>query len=80
MAENMGSSSYGEVYRGRDLQIGERVSSKMKSMDARHPCLYHEYTVYGAIPHTTGIPKVRWIGTGRGSSYGLSRPNPGRVI
>ena len=37
LGRKIGSGSYGEVYRGRDLQTGERVAIKMENVDARHP-------------------------------------------
>jgi casein kinase I family protein HRR25 len=56
------SGSFGNVYKGRDLETSESVAFKMEPMDAKHPRLRYEAKLYQSFSESFGVPSFRWFG------------------
>ena len=63
VVEKLGSGSFGEVYKGIDVETEENAAIKMERKDAKHPQLFHDSKIYEHIPEGMGIPNIRWRGT-----------------
>ncbi|CAK77898.1 unnamed protein product (macronuclear) [Paramecium tetraurelia] len=57
----LGSGSFGEVFKGVNMETNEIVAIKLESQEAQMPQIKHEFQILSAI-QGNGIPKVHWFG------------------
>ncbi|CAD8153467.1 unnamed protein product [Paramecium pentaurelia] len=57
----LGSGSFGEVFKGINIETNEIVAIKWESQEAQMPQIKHEFSILSAI-QGNGIPKVYWFG------------------
>ncbi|KAE8681761.1 Casein kinase I isoform epsilon [Hibiscus syriacus] len=62
LGRKIGSGSFGELYLGVNVQIGEEVAVKLESVKTRHPQLHYESKLYMLLQGGTGIPHLKWFG------------------
>ncbi|KAI3742685.1 hypothetical protein L1987_60378 [Smallanthus sonchifolius] len=62
LGRKIGSGSFGELYLGVNVQIGEEVAIKLESVKTRHPQLHYESKIYRLLQGGTGIPNLKWFG------------------
>jgi len=65
IGQKIGSGSFGEIYRGTNIQTGEQVAIKLEPVKTRHPQLLYEsrlYKILNSGGNAVGIPNVRWYG------------------
>lgn len=63
IGRKIGSGSFGDIYLGTNIILGEEVAIKLENTKAKHPQLEYEAKVYKALSGGVGIPFVRWYGT-----------------
>ncbi|CAD8058209.1 unnamed protein product [Paramecium primaurelia] len=57
----LGSGSFGEVFKGINIETNEIVAIKWESQEAQMPQIKHEFSILSEI-QGNGIPKVYWFG------------------
>lgn len=65
IGQKIGSGSFGEIYRGTNIQTGEPVAIKLEQIKTRHPQLTFEarfYRLLNAGGGAVGIPTVMYHG------------------
>ncbi|GAV82992.1 Pkinase domain-containing protein [Cephalotus follicularis] len=62
IGRKIGAGSFGELYRGVNLQNGEEVAIKLESVKTKHPQLHYESKLYMLLQGGTGIPHLKWFG------------------
>jgi casein kinase 1 len=65
IGQKIGSGSFGDIYRGTNIQTGEPVAIKLEPVKTRHPQLLYEarlYKILNAGGCAVGIPSVWWYG------------------
>ncbi|XP_028547448.1 LOW QUALITY PROTEIN: casein kinase 1 [Dendrobium catenatum] len=62
LGRKIGSGSFGEIYRGVNIQTGEEVAIKLESVKSKHPQLQYESKLYMLLQGGTGIPNLKWFG------------------
>lgn len=62
LGRKIGSGSFGDIYLGTDVNIGNEVAIKLESTKSRHPQLAYEYKVYRILAGGVGVPIVKWFG------------------
>ncbi|TFK59851.1 kinase-like protein [Pluteus cervinus] len=63
LGKRIGSGSFGIIYLGTDVISGEEVAIKLEPVEAKHPQLKYESSVYRILAGGFGVPLVRWFGT-----------------
>jgi casein kinase I family protein HRR25 len=58
----IGAGSFGDIYKGRDLETNESVAIKMEAIDAKNPQLRYEAKLYRTFAGSFGVPSVHWFG------------------
>jgi len=58
LGDKLGSGSFGEIYRGVNVDTGEKVAIKLESVHSRHAQLKYEWKVYRYLKGGKGIPNV----------------------
>jgi len=58
----LGSGSFGDIYKGRDLKTSEPVAMKIEATTAKNPQLRYEAKLYHTFAGSYGVPNVRWFG------------------
>ncbi|KAF8868709.1 kinase-like protein [Infundibulicybe gibba] len=66
LQRKIASGSFGDVYHAKNVISGGEFAVKLEPVDTDLPKLWHEWKVYKALGHGTGMPHVRWYGTDRG--------------
>jgi len=61
----IGSGSFGEIYRAKDVSQLELpdVAIKLEKADSPHKLLKFEHSVYSKMQLSVGIPRVMWFGS-----------------
>ena len=66
VGQKIGSGSFGDIYRGTNIQTGEPVAVKLEPVKTRHPQLLYEARLYKILASgggsVVGIPNVWWYG------------------
>lgn len=65
IGQKIGSGSFGDIYRGTNIQTGEPVAIKLEPVKTRHPQLLYEARLYKILNTggtAVGIPNVWWYG------------------
>ncbi len=65
IGQKIGSGSFGDIYRGTNIQTGEPVAIKLEPVKTRHPQLLYEARLYKILNSggcTVGVPNVWWYG------------------
>jgi casein kinase 1 len=62
IGRKIGSGSFGDVYKGTNVQNGEEVGIKLESVKSEHPQLMFEAKLYKNLAGGVGIPSVHWYG------------------
>jgi len=62
LGRKIGSGSFGEIYKGVNIQTNEEVGVKLENVKTNHPQLLYEAKVYRIVQGGTGIPNIRWSG------------------
>ncbi|KAM3127013.1 hypothetical protein pb186bvf_020892 [Paramecium bursaria] len=57
----IGRGSFGEVFKGQNIDTGDYVAVKLEPQDAVMPQLKHEYQLLNQL-QGPGIPKIYWFG------------------
>ncbi|KAM1618123.1 hypothetical protein ACFX1R_018315 [Malus domestica] len=63
LVRKIGSGSFGQVYRGSNIQTNEEVAIKLESAKTRHPQLLYESKFYKILHGGPGVPNVRSFGS-----------------
>lgn len=56
--KKLGSGSFGEIYYGMNVKLGEEVAIKLESNKAKHPQLFYESQLYIALK---GGRKINYV-------------------
>lgn len=62
LGNKLGSGSYGDVYRSRNVITNQQAAIKLE-VKKKHKRLFHEVEMYDELKGGHGIPSVRWHGT-----------------
>eukprot|EP01086_Lenisia_limosa_P001195 TRINITY_DN121_c0_g1_i1.p1 TRINITY_DN121_c0_g1~~TRINITY_DN121_c0_g1_i1.p1 ORF type:complete len:360 (+),score=87.60 TRINITY_DN121_c0_g1_i1:97-1176(+) len=62
LGRRIGQGSFGEIFRGTDMNTSEQVAVKVEGLKTRHPQLYFEYKIYKFLAGGIGIPHIKWFG------------------
>lgn len=65
IGNKIGSGSFGEIFRGTNIQTGENVAIKLEHVRTRHPQLNYEVRMYRILCYgggAVGIPKMYYSG------------------
>ncbi|XP_071724833.1 uncharacterized protein [Rutidosis leptorrhynchoides] len=62
LGRKIGAGSFGELYRGVNIQNGEEVGVKLEPVKTKHPQLHYESKVYMILQGGMGIPTLKWYG------------------
>jgi casein kinase 1 len=65
IGQKIGAGSFGDIYRGTNIQTGEPVAIKLEPVKTRHPQLLYEARLYKILNSggvAVGIPCVWWYG------------------
>ncbi|KAL6043271.1 non-specific serine/threonine protein kinase [Balamuthia mandrillaris] len=62
LERKIGSGSFGEIYRGVNVQTDEEVAVKLENVKSKHLQLYYESRLYKVLGGAVGFPYVRWYG------------------
>ncbi|KAH8393134.1 hypothetical protein KR200_003100, partial [Drosophila serrata] len=54
----LGSGSFGDIYKAKCRETGERVAVKLESTKAPRPLILDEYKMYKTVGNGVGIPRV----------------------
>ena len=63
LGAKLGSGSFGDIYKGTDIQHNEEVAIKLEKINSRHPQLIYESKLIKILYGAPGIPQVYWNGT-----------------
>jgi len=69
LLEQIGSGSFGTVYKGRNKRTGEFVAIKMEPISNETKLLKNESAIYQYLQNSPGIPLVRWFGKDKVNYY-----------
>ena len=64
--EKIGAGSFGEIYKGQDMETGGMVAVKLESAVITHPQLQREARIYRLLNREIGISKMYWFGSEKG--------------
>jgi len=67
LGSQLGSGSFGSVYRGKNIRTGEEVAIKMEPRSTG--LLANEARIYRYLMDMPRIPKMRWFGTTHSVSF-----------
>ncbi|CAI9766137.1 unnamed protein product [Fraxinus pennsylvanica] len=62
LGRKIGSGSFGEIYKGTNIQTSEEVAIKLENIKTKHPQLHYESRSYKTLQGGTGIPDLKWFG------------------
>ncbi|KAM7269873.1 hypothetical protein ACFE04_025370 [Oxalis oulophora] len=62
LGRRIGAGSFGELFRGVNIQNGEEVGVKLEPVKTKHPQLHYESKVYMILQGGMGIPTLKWFG------------------
>ena len=60
--EQIGSGSFGTIYKGENIRTNEKVAIKVEPIKNNTKLLKNESIIYHYLTNTTGIPHVKWFG------------------
>ena len=58
LGAKLGSGSFGDIYKGTDIQHNEEVAIKLEKINSRHPQLIYESKLIKILYGAPGIPQV----------------------
>jgi casein kinase 1 len=58
----LGHGSFGDIYRGMNVQTNEEVAIKLELARSKHRQLFYEVKLYKLFQGGVGIPNVHWYG------------------
>lgn len=59
---NIGSGSFGTVYKGANIRTNEKVAIKTEKVDEKYNLLKHEANIYQILKDCKNIPNIKWFG------------------
>ncbi|KAM9457530.1 casein kinase I isoform 1-T1 [Clarias gariepinus] len=62
LGRKIGSGSFGDIYLGTDISVGEEVAIKLECVKTKHPQLHIESKIYKMMQGGVGIPTIKWCG------------------
>ena len=62
LREQIGSGSFGTIYKGENIRTNEKVAIKVEPIQNNTKLLKNESTIYQYLTNTDGIPTVKWFG------------------
>ncbi|KAG7277023.1 hypothetical protein CRUP_001649 [Coryphaenoides rupestris] len=62
LGRKIGSGSFGDIYLGTDISVGEEVAIKLECVKTKHPQLHIESKIYKMMQGGVGIPIIKWCG------------------
>ncbi|KAJ3607838.1 hypothetical protein NHX12_024889 [Muraenolepis orangiensis] len=62
LGRKIGSGSFGDIYLGTDVSVGEEVAIKLECVKTKHPQLHIESKIYKMMQGGVGIPIIKWCG------------------
>ncbi|XP_014064931.1 casein kinase I isoform X2 [Salmo salar] len=62
LGRKIGSGSFGDIYLGTDISVGEEVAIKLECVKTKHPQLHIESKIYKMMQGGVGIPSIKWCG------------------
>lgn len=62
IGQKIGSGSFGEIFKGTNINTAEEVAIKLENVKSRHPQLFYEVKVYKLTAGGIGIPSIKWYG------------------
>ncbi|KAH9465538.1 hypothetical protein Pst134EA_013419 [Puccinia striiformis f. sp. tritici] len=66
LTKQIGSGSFGDLYRAYDIHTGEEVAIKLEKAKKAQSMLVHEANVYRIVGGMMGIPCMKWFGVQNG--------------
>ncbi|TRY87144.1 hypothetical protein DNTS_010213 [Danionella cerebrum] len=62
LGRKIGSGSFGDIYIGTDISVGDEVAIKLECVKTKHPQLHIESKIYKMMQGGVGIPIIKWCG------------------
>jgi len=63
LGRKIGSGSFGDIYLGTNITVGDEVAIKLENGKTKHPQLVYESKIYKLLQGGVGVPNVLWYGT-----------------
>lgn len=67
--EQIGSGSFGSIYKGENIRTRENVAIKVESIKSETKLLKNESIIYQFLSNSPGIPSVKWFGKDTNNYY-----------
>lgn len=62
LLEQIGSGSFGSIFKGQNIRTRENVAIKIESIKSETMLLKNESIIYHFLLNTPGVPTVKWFG------------------
>jgi serine/threonine protein kinase len=69
LKEQIGTGSFGVIFKGENIRTKELVAIKIESIKLNSKLLKNESIIYQYLSHTLGIPRVKWFGKDKENYY-----------